>query len=77
MENIALEYRLKRAELRVAQGYEHIKRQREVLADLTRYGDTEAAKNASELLDHSENMQASRVIDCGRIVEELRRLNKS
>jgi hypothetical protein len=76
MDKAMLEYRLRVAERRVTEGYEDIRRQRKVLADLTRHGDTEAVRRASELLVRSEDMQATRVIDRGRIVEELDSLRR-
>jgi hypothetical protein len=76
MDKEMLEYHLRKSERRVAEGYASLTRQREVLADLTRAGQTEAAKRASKLLGQAEDMQVSKIADCGRINEELAALRR-
>jgi DNA-binding XRE family transcriptional regulator len=71
MEKSMLEYRLRRAERRVSEGYAHIAQQRKILAELIQAGQMEAVKRASEILAQSEDIQASHIADRGRCSEEL------
>jgi hypothetical protein len=71
MDKSILEYRLRRAERRLAEGYANIAQHQKMLAELNQNGQAEAAKRASEILAQSEDMQASNVADHGRCREEL------
>jgi hypothetical protein len=62
---------LAQAEGQVALGEAHIARQREILANLTRDGQTEAAGRAAELLAQFEQTQTLHVSDRDRLRLEL------
>ena len=71
MDRAMLEDHLALAERHVAQGEDHIRRQREIVDQLTRNGHIEYVQNARELLAQFEELQALHVGDRDRLKGEL------
>jgi hypothetical protein len=75
MDRAALLKYLAQAERHIERGRAHIERQRELVIQLTRDGDAEELPRAELLLAQFEEMEATRIADRDRVLNELARLS--